>query len=89
MFIIEKLEITEKQKEIAKYHQIVTSTESLLTSWFIAFQTFYFCVSAYVILLFIIIGFSHCFLVKIYHEKVVGSCLKVTFPECLFSSPAF
>lgn len=62
MFIIEKLETTENQKEIVKYNQIRTSTESLLTSWFIAFQTFYFCVSVYVILLCIIIGFSHCFL---------------------------
>lgn len=62
MFIIEKLETREDQKEMVKYYQILTSTESLLTSWFIAFQTFYFCVSVYVIHLYIIIGFSHCFL---------------------------
>lgn len=49
MFIIEKSEVAEKQKEIIKYHQILTSTESQFTSWFIAFHAFYFCVSAYVI----------------------------------------
>ena len=27
--------------------------------------------------------------VKIYDEKVVFSCIKATFPECLFASPAF
>lgn len=47
MFIVEKLEIIEKQKEIVKYCQILTCIESWLTSWFIAFQTFYFCESAY------------------------------------------
>lgn len=57
MFIIEKLGIIEKQKEIVKYCQILTSTESWLASWFIAFQTFYFCESAYVLLSVYHIGF--------------------------------
>lgn len=45
MFIIEKLEITEKQKEIVKYCQILTSRELLLASRFIAVQIFWFFVS--------------------------------------------
>lgn len=89
MFIIEKPEIIEKQKEIVKYHQLLISTESLLTSSFIAFHAFYFSVSAFVIFSTYHIGFCHCFPVKIYHEKVVGSCLKVTFPEFFFSSSMF
>lgn len=57
MFIIEKPEIIEKQKEIVKYHQLLISTESLLTSSFIAFHAFYFSVSAFVIFSTYHIGF--------------------------------
>lgn len=84
MFIIEKLEISEIQKEIVKYHQILTSTGSLLIFWFTVFQTFYFCVAAYVI--FII--FYH-FSIKIYHGKVVGSLFKSFISRMSLFPPVF
>lgn len=63
MLIIEKLETTENQKRNVKYYQILTSTESLLTSWFIAFQNLLFlCICICNTFLCIIIRFSHCFL---------------------------